>query len=328
MREYLEMFEKGAVVYGYEILEPIGSGGLSRNYKARSPDGSIVTLKFPSIDLVGDPATYERFQRELKIGKKLVHPAIPRTLSIIENRDGPCLVMEYIEGRSLRSILLDRTQLSLEGSLDFTTQLAEALVYLNKNGVYHRDLKPENILIDSQGKVHIIDFGIALLQGAMRVTWRNLSDALGTPDYMSPEQIQGKRGDARTDLYALGIILYEMLTGAVPFHGDNALSVMNQHLTKTPLLPRQSNPSIPPQIEAIIMKSIRKNPEERYQSAEAFLNDIKNYKEREISDLPLKKEKVAGVVTNRQIWVLSGLIGFGFLLVVGIIIIIGLLSHH
>jgi len=236
--------------------------------------------------------------------------------------------MEYIEGRSLRSILLDRTQLSLEGSLDFTTQLAEALVYLNKNGVYHRDLKPENILIDSQGKVHIIDFGIALLQGAMRVTWRNLSDALGTPDYMSPEQIQGKRGDARTDLYALGIILYEMLTGAVPFHGDNALSVMNQHLTKTPLLPRQSNPSIPPQIEAIIMKSIRKNPEERYQSAEAFLNDIKNYKDRDISDLPLKKEKVAGVVTNRQIWVLSGLIGFGFLLVVGIIIIIGLLSHH
>jgi serine/threonine-protein kinase len=176
--------------------------------------------------------------------------------------------------------------------------------------------------------VHIIDFGIALLQGAMRVTWRNLSDALGTPDYMSPEQIQGKRGDARTDLYALGIILYEMLTGAVPFHGDNALSVMNQHLTTTPPLPRQSNSSIPPQIEAIIMKSIRKNPEERYQSAEAFLNDIKNYKDRDISDLPLKKEKVAGVVTNRQIWVLSGLIGFGFLLVVGVIIIIGLLSHR
>ena len=128
-------------------------------------------------------------------------------------------------------------------------------------------------MIDSQGKVHIIDFGIALLQGAMRVTWRNLSDVLGTPDYMSPEQIQGKRGDARTDLYALGIILYEMLTGAVPFTAITRWSVMNQHLTTTPLLPRQSNPAIPPKIEAIIMKSIRKNPKERYQSAEAFLND-------------------------------------------------------
>jgi serine/threonine-protein kinase len=322
------MFEKGNTVYGYEILESIGSGGLSRNYKARSPEGSIVTLKFPSLDLVGDPATYERFQRELKVGKKLLHPAIPRTFSIIEDRSGPCLVMEYIEGRSLRSILLDHTQLSLEQSLDFAGQLTEVLVYLHNNGVYHRDLKPENILIDLQGKVHIIDFGIALLQAAMRVTWRNLSDALGTPDYMAPEQIQGKRGDARTDLYALGIILYEMLTGSVPFQGDNPLSVMNQHLTSIPPLPRQSNPTIPPQIEAIIMKSIRKNPKERYQSAEAFSDDIKNYKEREIPNLPLKKEKVAGVVTNRQIWVLSGLIGFGFLAIMALIIIIGLLSHH
>ena len=269
------MFEKGTAVYGYEILGPIGSGGLSRNYKARGPDGSIVTLKFPSLDLVGDPATYERFQRELKVGKKLQHPSIPRAFLIIEGRSGPCLVMEYIEGKSLRSILLDRKQLSLEQSLDFIGQLTESLTYLHNNGVYHRDLKPENILIDLQGKVHIIDFGIALLQAAMRVTWRNLSGALGTPDYMAPEQIQGKRGDARTDIYAIGIILYEMLTGSVPFQGDNALSVMHQHLTSTPPLPRKTNPIIPQQTEAIIMKSIRKNPKERYQSAEAFSDDIK-----------------------------------------------------
>jgi serine/threonine-protein kinase len=324
----LPVFEKGAIVCGYEILELIGSGGLSQNYKARGSDGSFVTLKFPSPVLVGDPATYERFLRELKIGKQLVHPAIPRALSINENREGPCLVLEYIDGKSLRMILKDSAPLSLEESLDITGQLAEALAYLHNHGVYHRDLKPENVVIDSHGKVHIVDFGIALLQGARQVTWRNLSDVLGTPDYMAPEQIQGKRGDARTDLYALGIILYEMLTGIVPFHGDNALSVMHQHLTVTPPLPRHSNPSIPPHIEDIIMKSIRKNQKERYQSAEAFLNDLKNYQEVDVSQFPRVRERVAGLVTNRQIWILGGLIAFGFLVIIGVIIMIALLVKH
>jgi serine/threonine-protein kinase len=184
------------------------------------------------------------------------------------------------------------------------------------------------MLIDSNGKVHIIDFNLALLQGARRVTWRNLSEVMGTPDYISPEQIQGKRGDARTDLYALGIIFYEMLTGTVPFRGDNALSVMNQHLTALPPPPRQSNPAIPANIESIIMKSIRKNPKERYQSAEAFLADLKNYKELDISNLPSKPEKVTGVITNRQIWITGVLIALGFLAVVGLIVIITLFTGH
>ena len=322
------MFEKGAIVCGYEIIEPIGSGGLSQDYKARGADGTFVTLKFPSTDLVGDPATYERFLRELKIGQNLDHPAIPRALLISESPTGPCLVMEYIEGKSLRTILQERTRLSLTESLDIAGQLAEALAYLHNHGVYHRDLKPENILIDSQTKVHIIDFGIALLQGARRVTWRNLSDVLGTPDYMSPEQIQGKRGDARSDLYALGIMLYEMLAGIVPFRGDNALVVMQQHLTRTPDLPHKSGVGIPPQIEAIIMKSIRKYPKERYQSAEAFLADLINYRYLDVSQFPRGKESVRGVVTNRQIWMVGGLIALGFIVIIGLIIIIALLAQH
>ena len=321
------MIEKGAVVCGYEVLEPIGSGGLSQNYKARGSDGALVTLKFPSTELVGDPATYERFLRELKIGQKLAHPAIPKALAINESKTGPCLVLEYIEGKSLRAILQESSPLSPEQSLDFIRQLAEALAYLHSHGVCHRDLKPENILVDSDGKVHIVDFGIALLQGARRVTWQNLSDALGTPDYMAPEQVQGKRGDARTDIYALGMILYEMQTGAVPFHGDNALAVMHQHLTTTPPLPRLSHPEISPNIEAIIMKSIRKNPKERYQSAEAFLNDIRNYQTLDISQFPRGPEQVTGLVTNRQIWILAGAIAFGFVAIVALIIIIALLMH-
>ena len=322
------MFEKGTLVCGYEIIEPIGSGGLSQDYKARGADGTLVTLKFPSTDLVGDPATYERFQRELKIGQNLEHPAIPRAFLINESRTGPCLVMEYITGKSLRVILQKRTRLSLAESLDIAGQLAEAMAYLHGHGVYHRDLKPENVLIDSRGKVHIIDFGIALLQGARRVTWRNLSDVLGTPDYMSPEQIQGKRGDARSDLYALGIMLYEMLTGIVPFRGDNALAVMQQHLTKTPDLPHKSGVEIPPQIEAIIMKSIRKNSRERYQSAEALLQDLKNYQDLDVSQFPHGAERVRGVVTNRQIWLLGGLIALGFILIIGLIITIALIVQH
>jgi eukaryotic-like serine/threonine-protein kinase len=321
------MLEKGAEVCGYKIVEPIGSGGLSQNYKALNPDGTFVTLKFPSTELVGDPATYERFLRESKIGQKLSHPAIPRAISLSENKTGPCLALEYIEGKSLRSVLQERAPLSTEQALDFISQLAEAVSYLHKNGVFHRDLKPENILVDSAGKIHIVDFGIALLQGARRVTWQNLSDALGTPDYMAPEQVQGKRGDARTDLYALGIILYEMLTGAVPFHGDNALAVMHLHLTATPPPPRQSNPAIPANLEAIIMKAVRKNPKERYQSADAFLADLQNYQQLDISQFPRGREQVAGLVTNRQIWILGGAIAFGFVAIIALIIIIALLIH-
>jgi serine/threonine-protein kinase len=322
------MYKKGEFVYGYEIVGPIGSGAICQIYKALGPNGKFVTMKFPSVAMVGDASTYERFLRESKIGKQLVHPAIPRTIAIFENYEAPCLILEFIEGKTLRSVLADHAPFTLEEAFWITRQLASALTYLHKYGVYHRDLKPENVILDATGRVHIIDFGIALLEGARRVTWRNLSDVLGTPDYISPEQIQGKRGDSRSDLYSLGIMCYEMLTGSVPFSGDNATVVMNQHLTTAPGLPSKLNPSIPPNVEVIIMKSIRKDPKERYQSAELFINDLKNYKELDVSNFPTKTEKVTGVVTSRQIWVLSGLIALGFIVITGVIVLIGLLGRH
>ena len=322
------MYKKGEFVYGYEIVEPLGSGAICQTYKAVGPNGKFVTMKFPSLAMVGDASTYERFLREAKIGKQLVHPAIPRTLSLFENCEAPCLVLEYVEGQTLRSILADHAPFSLEEASWIIRQLASALIYLHNHGVYHRDLKPENVLLDSSGRVHIIDFGIALLEGARRVTWRNLSDVLGTPDYISPEQIQGKRGDARSDLYSLGIMFYEMMTATTPFSGDNPTEVMNLHLTTAPTAPGKLNPAIHPNIEAIILKTIRKNPKERYQTAEEFLNDLKNYKELNISNFPRNKEKVTGVVTSRQIWVLSGIIACVFLAVVGILVIIGLMGHN
>ncbi len=155
----------------------------------------------------------------------------------------------------------DRDPLPLDDAIRTTSQLTEVLDYLHSNGVYHRDLKPENTLVGQDGRLRVVDFGIALVEGAKRVTWRALTDVMGTPDYMGPEQIQGKRGDARTDIYALGTILYEMLTCVVPFPGDSPLAALNQHLVGAPIPPRAVTPSIPVGVEAVIMKAIRRDPD-------------------------------------------------------------------
>ena len=229
----------GDVFSGYEVTGLIGEGGLSQIYRAKAPDGRTVKLKIPSAALIGDPATYERFLREFTIGQKIKHPAIQRTIAMADSPEGVFVVMEYIEGQTLRAYFKKSTPLPFEKARSIFTQLAEAVEYLHDHGVYHRDLKPENVIIDEEEKIHIVDFGIALLKGARRVTWGIASDAFGTPDYMAPEQIQGKRGDARTDIYALGTIYYEMLIAHVPFQGDNSLAVLHQHINEAPPGPRK-----------------------------------------------------------------------------------------
>ncbi len=323
------MFKSGDTVSGYRIIKPLSKGGFSQIYKASDPDGKPVILKFPDTSLIGDMAAYERYRREFAIGQKLNHPAIPRAITRVQSPDGEFLVLEYVEGKSLRTYISDNAPLPLDEALSIADQLAEVVDYLHAHGVYHRDLKPENIIIGPDGKIHIVDFGSALLEGSRRVTWRFGGDAFGTPDYMAPEQIQGKRGDARTDIYALGTILYEMLTGTVPFRGDNALSVMNQHLTANPVSPRKLQPSIPPGIEAIVLKSIRRNPDERYQSASALQHDLKHFADLDLSQFRLGPEPaVGGVLTDRQIWVRTILILIAFLAIAALIVLIVYLVKH
>ncbi len=168
-------------------------------------------LKFPDPSLIGDIVTYEQYRREFAIGQKLDHPAILKAIARVESPKGEFLVLEYVEGSSLRAYTGDKAPLPLSEALSIAEKLAEVLEYLHSNGVFHRDLKPENIIIGPDGKIHIVDFGSALLEGTRHVTWRFGGDAFGTPDYMAPEQIQGKRGDARTDVYALGIIIIEQI---------------------------------------------------------------------------------------------------------------------
>jgi eukaryotic-like serine/threonine-protein kinase len=323
------MYKTGDVVCDYKIIELLAQGGFSQIYKARSPDGSQVILKFPEASLLGDLATYERFRREVSIGQKLNHPAIPRAITFMECAEGVFLVLEYIEGIPLRTYISEHAPLPLNKVLTLADQLADTIEFLHTNGVFHRDLKPENIIIGPDEKIHILDFGSALLEGSRRVTWRWASNTFGTPDYMAPEQIQGKRGDSRTDVYALGMIVYEMLTGTLPFHGDNALSVMNQHLTAIPTSPRKFQPSIPPGIEAVVLKSIRRDTDERYQHVSEFRYDLKHFAELDLSQFNLEPEPAAGgLLTNRQIWVRSIVVFVAFLVIAALLVIAGYLMKH
>jgi len=224
-------------------------------------------LKFLDPSQLGEVAAFERFRREARIGSRLRHPGIPKLLEAREDGSPPFLVLEYEDGQSLRSILAESRPLPIPRAVDIATHLAEVVAYCHLNGVTHRDLKPENVLVDDQGRVKIIDFGIALLEGAPRVTWRGFSGLVGTPEYMAPEQIRGERGGPETDVYAIGLILYEMLAGRPPFHSPNPLSTMYQHLNMNAEPLQKVRDGVPPAIAAIVARAMRRRKAERYPDA-------------------------------------------------------------
>ncbi len=283
-------YEAGQTVNDkYDILESLGQGGMNDAYKARDrANGRLVVLKIPFTSLIGDPATYSRYQRELEIGKRLHHPNIQELLD--EGRlDGgvaPYLVLEYVDGTLLREYLREHAPLPVDEAVSITVQLTDALQYCHEHGVVHRDLKPENILIEADGTVKLVDFGIALLQGARRLTFRRLTSGFGTPDYMAPEQVQGDRGDARTDVYAVGVMLFEMLTGDVPYHGDSPLAVMSQRVTTDAPLLRSKRSDLPPQLEAVVWRALRREPAERYASMADLRYDLTHLDEVKIPEYP------------------------------------------
>jgi serine/threonine-protein kinase len=203
---------------------------------------------------------------------RLDHPGVVRGLRP-ETQSRQYLVTEYLDGSTLRG-LIDGGGLSIESTLDIATQLAEALVHLHGNGVVHRDLKPENVMVTRDGRAKLIDFGIALDRSARRMTWRRLSDLVGTPDYMAPEQVAGQRGDERTDVYGVGLILYEMLTGRLPYAGD-ARAVMRAKRTEEPPPPVVHKPEIDPAVNAIVCGAIQRDPRARPRTMQLLLDQLR-----------------------------------------------------
>jgi serine/threonine-protein kinase len=248
-------------------------------YKARDRvSGEIVVVKVPYASSIGDPATYSRYERELDIGKRLDHPGIQRLLDSGRLNRGvaPYVVFEFIEGQPMRDFLRAHAPLDPSLAVDFAVQLADVLDYVHAHGVVHRDLKPENVLITPDCKIRLVDFGIALLQGARRLTFQRLSSEVGTPDYMAPEQVQGERGDARTDVYALGVMLFEMLTGDVPYRGDSPLAIMSQHVTTDAPLLRERRRGLAPALEAVVYRALQRDPADRYPSMAALKEDLEH----------------------------------------------------
>lgn len=268
--------EPGQQVDAYTIVRRVGQGGMGVVYQARDAGGHPVVLKVPFDSLLDDPGTRARYAREMEIARALDHPHIQRLVATGQSGGVPYAVLEWIEGSLLREHLYSGQPLQVEEAVDLAVQLCDALEYCHARGIIHRDLKPDNVMVTRQGQVKLLDFGAALLQGGRRITTASLSPALGTPDYMAPEQVQGQRGDARTDVYALGAMLYELLSGAPPYRGDNALAVMAQHVQSRPAPLRARNRQVPPALEAVVAKALRRDPAERYQTVTDLRADLQH----------------------------------------------------
>src|ERR1700760_2003194 len=243
----MKMLEPGDVLDHYRVDATVARSGMATLYRATDlENGRQVALKVPHPEMEADPVLVERFKREQEIGQVLDHPGVVKTFNS-EERSCLYMVIEWVEGRLLRAILNEEGALPVERAVRITLGICDALDYMHKRGIVHRDLKPENVMVDDEDRIKLIDFGIAMKEDARRLTFVNVSSMLGTPDYIAPEQVQGKRGDQRSAMYALGVMFYEMLTGQVPFSGPNPLAVMNERLLKDPPPPRQLNPDIPPE---------------------------------------------------------------------------------
>src|SRR5919199_369684 len=263
----------------YEIGGVLGRGGMAEVHRGRDLRlGREVAVKVLRSDLARDPSFQVRFRREAQAAASLNHPAIVAVYDTGEDRTTlgatPYIVMEYVEGETLRDELRREGRLEPRRAMSLAADICGALDFSHRNGIVHRDVKPGNVMITPQGTVKVMDFGIARAVSDSAATMTSTAAVIGTAQYLSPEQARGDSVDARSDVYSLGCLLYELVTGAPPFTGDSPVSVAYQHVREDPKLPSSVNPAIPPDLDAILLKALSKNPANRYQSAAEMRNDL------------------------------------------------------
>jgi serine/threonine-protein kinase len=265
----------GEVLDGrFHVTDVIARSPTATLFKATDQKtGQTVAVKVPFLHAESDPAFFARFEREEAVARTLDHPYVLKIIPV-EDKSRPYIPMEYLEGQTLAQLLHTAHPLPVPDALRIAGRICQALEYLHAHDVVHRDLKPDNVMLCDDGSIRIMDFGIAKAAGKRRLTFTRLLSAMGTPDYMAPEQVLGKRGDPRTDLYSLGAILYEMVTGSTPFEGDNPYVVMNARVVGDPVAPRHCNGQVPPAVEETILHAMERNPADRYPSAAAMRAEL------------------------------------------------------
>lgn len=333
----------GTVLDGrYAVKEVIGTGGMSVVYKAEdTQEGRLVALKVLKEEFVREPKSRRRFLNESRAIAMLSHENIVDVLDVNFEGDVQYIVMEYLEGPTLKEYMVEHGALDVYDALHIVEQILSALKHAHERGVVHRDIKPQNIiLVDGNETVKVMDFGIAHVQNYSTIT---ISDkAIGTVHYISPEQAKGRPADERSDIYSTGVILYEMLTGKLPFDADSAVSVALMQVQQKAVPPSQIVPDIPPAVEHIVMKAMRKNVEARYQNAGEMLEDIEKFKENPdvilettppkadpnfVAEDPLPKRKSRYVrkrTQNRWLFAVIGIGGAALLLLVLVLVMLGI----
>jgi eukaryotic-like serine/threonine-protein kinase len=260
----------------YELVRELARGGMAEVYLARDQLlDRPVAIKVLSSEYARDPSFVERFRREAQAAANLNHPNIVAIYDWGQEQGTYFIVMEYVEGQSLRELLGRQGRLPASAAAQIGAQIAAALAFANRNGVVHRDIKPGNVLIDNDGKANVADFGIARDRASDSLT--QTGSVMGTANYFSPEQAQGQPVDGRSDVYSLGVVLYEMVTGRTPFTGDSPVAVAYQHVREAPVPPSQLVPDLPAAMERVILHALAKNPAERYQTADDLRADLVRY---------------------------------------------------
>jgi eukaryotic-like serine/threonine-protein kinase len=272
----------GDLLDHYRICSIVAQSSAATVFRATDVrTSSEVALKIPHREMESDPTFADRFTREMEIGNVLDHPNIIKVIAD-QDRTGIYMVMEWFDGKTLREIMKEQGTLAPERAVRIAAAVCDALEYIHTRGIVHGDIRPENVMVGAGDRIKLIDFGGAIKAAARRLTMTKLSQAIGTSEYVSPEELKGRRGDARSDIYALGVMLYEMLTGKMPFQG----TALYDRIRNYPIPPRVVDPAISLQLQEVIYRALEREPQNRYKSAHDFAQDLGHLDQVGVADRP------------------------------------------